>query len=106
MCTVSWIVEDRSYRLYFNRDEQKSRPRAEAPRVKATGATKGIYPYDGQGGGSWIAVNQKGVTAFLLNNYSATIDDNKSAEFRSRGEIPILLASKTDFEESVDAIHK
>jgi len=92
MCTVSWIVHDQNYRLYFNRDEQRPRPRAEFPKVQRYDGIDLITPHDGPGGGSWIAVNEFGLTAFLLNHYAATSSGGSLGRSRSRGELPMIMA--------------
>lgn len=106
MCTVSWAVKDSSYRLYFNRDEQRTRERALLPRERQRSGTKLIAPRDPKGGGSWIAVNEHGITSFLLNNYAAGNRDCRSGSFRSRGELPVLLASQSSLEASLEALEK
>lgn len=106
MCTVSWIAKDRNYRLYFNRDEQRTRQKAEVPRLKEQDGAKLIAPRDPQGGGSWITANQYGITVFLLNNYSAEAGDRRSRDFRSRGELPLILASQSSAEASLLALRQ
>lgn len=106
MCTVSWMLSDRNYKLYFNRDEQRSRPRADAPKVKSLNGIEVISPHDSTGGGSWIAVNQFGLTSFLLNNYGAVISDMRSGRFRSRGELPMLMASESGVENANETLRK
>jgi len=104
MCTASWIVRDRDYRLYFNRDEQKSRGRAEEPRVQSVEGREVVAPVDVQGGGSWIAVNEMGLTVFLLNNYAEGTVARQDVEYRSRGELPILLASRSRLADALDEL--
>jgi len=50
-----------------------------------------LAPTDSDGGGSWIAANECGVTACLLNNYPA--NPSHSGPFTSRGRLPISLMS-------------
>ncbi len=106
MCTVSWIASDRKYRLYFNRDEQRSRPRADAPKVQVHNGLEIIAPHDGPGGGSWIAVNQFGLTSFLLNNYAAKGGSSSPEVFRSRGELPMVMASELGMESAIGVLEK
>ncbi len=106
MCTVSWIVHDRNYRLYFNRDEQRSRPRAEFPKVQRHDGIELIAPHDGLGGGSWIAVNQFGLTAFLLNHYAATSSDISPSQFRSRGELPMIMTKQNSWIRAVGILEE
>lgn len=104
MCTVSWSFRKQSYRLFFNRDEQRSRLRAERPRLIKWRGSELIAPVDPQGGGSWIALNREGIVAFLLNNYADRQDDSGLGRYRSRGEVPLSIASNTDFDACVDAL--
>jgi hypothetical protein len=104
MCTVSWSFKNQGYRLYFNRDEQRSRTRAERPRLVEWKGTELIAPIDPQGGGSWIALNRNGIIAFVLNNYAATRNGDGAERFRSRGEIPLTVASQSDFLSCVRSI--
>jgi|ETNmetMinimDraft_22_1059887.scaffolds.fasta_scaffold00021_19 hypothetical protein len=106
MCTVSWSLREQGHRLYFNRDESRSRPRASAPRMLEWNGVDIVAPIDPQGGGSWIALNGKGEVAFLLNNYAAMKDSEGSRDYCSRGEIPLKLAACGDERERLDAIRE
>lgn len=57
-------------RLGVNRDEARSRPAALPPEVHQYGARYAIHPIDPVGGGTWIAVNDVGLVATLLNAYT------------------------------------
>lgn len=84
MCTVSWIHREDGYLLLFNRDELRTRKPASAPRHYSRNGVAFIAPLDGDYGGSWIAVNQFGLTLCLLNRF----DDSAGAllrDYRSRG---------------------
>ena len=67
MCTVSWVHTDGGYHLLCNRDEKRTRRAALPPCVERFDGVGVIAPRDGDRGGSWIAVNQRGVTVCLLN---------------------------------------
>ena len=86
MCTMTWFLQDHGYQLFFNRDEKLSRSQAETPTLQTDGGLQFISPTDADAGGTWIAVNQFGVTVCLLNHYEfeqiATYKD-----WTSRGEI-------------------
>ena len=93
MCTLSWLVNAQGYEVFFNRDEQRSRVKAEPPAYDTV--TDSIMPIDPQGGGTWIAVNANGITLCLLNNYQAAAQIKKG-NHKSRGSlIPLLLEFKT-----------
>jgi uncharacterized protein with NRDE domain len=69
MCTVSWIHQDGGYQLLCNRDERCARKPALPPRLQGRGEVRFIAPVDGEHGGSWIGVNQFGLSLCLLNRY-------------------------------------
>ena len=77
MCTLSWKRSENTsspqgdYVLLFNRDEQRSRPAAEPPKLHQTGTRKWISATDPAGGGTWLAVNQSGLSLALLNSYQS-----------------------------------
>src|ERR1044071_1445308 len=82
MSTVSWIHQDDGYHLLCNRDELQTRKPALPPVVHERGEVRFIAPIDGDHGGSWIGVNQFGVSLCLLNGYQdgaqSAIGSNKS----------------------------
>src|SRR5687768_12141538 len=88
MCTVSWSHQDDGYHLLCNRDERHTRKPARPPRVHERSDVRFIAPIDGDHGGSWIGVNQFGLSLCLLNRYQ---DGEQSAtgSNKSRG---LLLA--------------
>lgn len=101
MCTVSWHLDARSelvspeLHIYFNRDEQRSRPAAVAPSIDTYHGQKLLYPTDPQAGGTWIAANESGCVVALLNDYSASTtspSDNKPST--SRGLLVKQIASE------------
>ncbi|MGH7450598.1 MAG: NRDE family protein [bacterium] len=79
MCTVTWLSEPDSYVVFFNRDELKTRSRSLPPTIKTQNGVRYIAPMDVDGGGTWLGVNESGVTCGLLNNY-----DVRSSSFRSQ----------------------
>lgn len=71
MCTLTWRpAEGSGYDLFFNRDELDTRAQ-EVPPVLVTGTHGGrlAAPRDGPGGGTWLALNDRGVVLALLNHY-------------------------------------
>ena len=106
MCTVSWKSSlQGGYQLFFNRDEQRSRPRAIPPKRFSKQGRRYIAPIDEKSGGSWIAVNDLGICAFLLNNYEAEEGVYERGQpFSSRGKIPITLCCQSGFDRSVGAL--
>lgn len=87
MCTLTWLFNDDSsgYTVLFNRDELKTRKCALPPSLKQThsGVTF-LSPTDTDAGGTWLAVNQYGLTFCLLNYYAA---DANVPHVHSRGEV-------------------
>lgn len=89
---MTWFVEPDGYQLFFNRDERKSRRRAKLPTCQIRSGVKYLSPTDADAGGTWIAVNQFGVTVCLLNHYQfEQIETYKN--WTSRGEIVRSFAS-------------
>lgn len=97
MCTLTYRLTEQGYQLFFNRDEQRTRPQAITPVFNHK--LNAVYPIDPTGGGTWIATHQSGVSLALLNYYQAQVDPNLK-NFISRGIIiPRLL-------ENVKHIHQ
>jgi hypothetical protein len=69
VCTLSWTPGTAGYTLVFNRDERRTRAPARAPARHVVRGTTILAPVDGDFGGTWIGVNEHGVTAALLNRY-------------------------------------
>ncbi|MFW5728477.1 MAG: NRDE family protein [bacterium] len=67
MCTVTWCSEDSGYVLLFNRDEARTRGPAFPPEVRMRNGVRFISPMDSDAGGTWLGVNEYGVTVGLLN---------------------------------------
>jgi transport and Golgi organization protein 2 len=89
MCTLSYLLTAQGYELFFNRDEQHSRPVALKPKMETQ--AQAIYPIDPQGQGTWLAVNKNGLSLALLNFYQAC-DNTTVQAFVSRGQlIPQLM---------------
>src|SRR6476620_3920231 len=67
MCTVTYIPSGEKKFLTSNRDEKTFRKKALPPQIYLREEVRLIYPKDGDAGGSWIALNENGNTAVLLN---------------------------------------
>lgn len=108
MCTLTWLHErDGGYQLLFNRDELKTRQRAELPRVhRAANGVEYIAPIDADAGGTWIAVNTFGVTICLLNDYRAPDPGIPADRIRSRGEVVAKLGGCDSAEAARQALSK
>lgn len=95
MCSVSWIYHDRGYDLFFNRDEQRSRPAALPPQLHKLGNLPVLAPVDPQSGGTWIYTNSAGVTVCLLNAYGEV--HMPDGPLTSRGKLMLELAYGENF---------
>ena len=104
MCTVTWLLQSTGYRLFFNRDELKTRGIARPPAAGELNRVKYIAPADADAGGSWIGVNEFGVAPAILNYYHA--GGAKTApgkDYISRG---VLLKSLLDCREAAEALRR
>lgn len=88
MCTVSWVHQTDGYHLLCNRDEKRTRGRALPPRIMKREGVHYIAPLDTDAGGTWLAVNERGVSFCLLNG-------GLGGSGRSRGLIIPELAAAT-----------
>ncbi len=71
MCTVTWSTRADGYDLFFNRDEHRARGTAIGPLTHTRPGARVIAPLDPDGGGTWLAVNEHGLSHCLLNYYAA-----------------------------------
>ena len=85
MCTVSSIYQGSGYQLLCNRDERRTRRPASAPQLLTRNNVRFVAPIDGDFGGTWLAVNEFGLSLVLLNRAPS------SAAKLSRGLLPMNL---------------
>ncbi|MDA1316263.1 MAG: NRDE family protein [Acidobacteria bacterium] len=102
MCTVTWLVEEDGYSLFFNRDERHSRGIAFPPSVDLRNGVEYLSPTDADGGGTWITANQFGLTICLLNSYQQ--GPQRDVAFETRGRIPIEFADARSIAEVADGL--
>jgi hypothetical protein len=100
MCTVTFIARKRGYLLGMNRDENRARPEGLPPGLHRMNGHRAIYPSE-PGGGTWIGLNDEGVTLALINCYF--VSSRVSNHAMSRGEI-IPSMSGVESRESVDML--
>jgi hypothetical protein len=97
MCTLSWLRLANGYELFCNRDERHTRKTAAPPVIRETRGVRFIAPTDGDHGGTWLGVNEAGVSLCLLNRYEGAPSSPGGVmtedAYRSRG---LLLASLAD----------
>jgi hypothetical protein len=84
MCTVTFIARRNGYALGMNRDEKLTRAAGLPPRVTQVKGRAILSPSE-PNGGTWIGVNDAGVTLALINWYSIATRVTKNAW--SRGEV-------------------
>lgn len=85
MCTVTFIPKKRGFILTSNRDEVIDRARkVHFPEIVSFDEESLIFPKDLQGGGTWIAGDNKGKVAVLLNG-GFKAHKRKSTYRKSRG---------------------
>ena len=104
MCTATWITRSDGYELFFNRDELRVRQPALPPRVESRGGVAYLAPTDADAGGTWLAVNERGLTLGLLNG--APPRSPLSGPYTSRGELVRSLADAGDWEEVAARLEK
>lgn len=105
MCTVSWARRPNGYSLFFNRDESRERPVGLPPEIIETNSIGYVCPRDPVGGGTWLLVNQYGLSLGLLNYYEAQMDYQPENP-ESRGRLPIQFVSCRDTADVKTAINK
>ncbi len=106
MCTASWRSLENGYRLIFNRDERKERSRARPPEIQTLDQVTCLAPIDTQAGGTWLVVNELGLSVFVLNYYAALKDFPLPNKTASRGELPLKLGQCKGLEEAIDFLKK
>lgn len=84
MCTVTFSPRRRGYALAMNRDEKLSRVAGLPPSKKIISGRTVLAPSE-PGSGTWIALNDTGVTFALINWYSITA--RVKGEAISRGNV-------------------
>ena len=107
MCTLTVIAtrDDRGlstgYRLVTNRDESRARPPALKPARRRAGEFVALWPQDPVGGGTWIGVNEAGLTLSILNGNPRPFPELPAGDMlRSRG---VLVPELLRFSKAVEA---
>ncbi len=93
MCTVTVVPLDDGFRLRCNRDERRDRPTATSPVLHRLGRRLAVFPVDPTSQGTWVGVNDVGLTIALLNRSGDPSGSLEPEPRVSRGcIIPALLA--------------
>lgn len=90
MCTASWLITPGGYELFFNRDERRTRLPATPPTRQQRDGVTFLAPRDGDAGGTWLAVNEFGLSIALLNYYPTSATTGKV----SRGLLVLSLVTE------------
>src|SRR5712671_6793698 len=99
MCTVSFIARRSGYALAMNRDEKLTRVAGLPPSKKIIQGRNVLAPSE-PGGGTWIALNDAGVTFALINWYAITARVKRDSA--SRGMV-VNAVSALDSPDAVSA---
>jgi len=94
MCTATWLMQADSYELFCNRDESRKRRPALPPALLQRAGVNYIAPIDADAGGSWIAVNESGLSLCLLNYYPTIGQEPSTISPPSRGLLLISLINQ------------
>lgn len=99
MCTVTFMARRHGYALGMNRDEKLSRAKGLPPKLRTVKGTKVLGPAE-PGGGTWITLNETGVTLALINWYSVAARVQRNPV--SRGEA-VNVVKATDSPDSANS---
>lgn len=100
MCTLTWMSDQAGCRIFFNRDEKRTRLPAIPPAVQDVKGVRVLTPVDGNAGGSWMAVNEYGIAIAILNYYEAdAILPVNDQSHESRGLLVLDLAACKSLDE-------
>lgn len=69
MCTLSWLPRPDGFSFWHGRDERTTRAPGVPPSFIRRGGLGAIAPRDPDAGGTWVAVNERGLTFGLANLY-------------------------------------
>lgn len=67
MCTIAWLPRADGFTLWHSRDERRSRGVALPPLVEHAKGIGWISPRDSDSGGTWVGVNNAGVSVGIAN---------------------------------------
>ncbi len=95
MCTVTFIPARGNFFITSNRDEKLSRKDAIAPLMHRHNGWNLVYPKDAEAGGTWIALNENGNAAVLLNG--AFIYHRSQPPYRQSRGVMFLEVLSSDY---------
>lgn len=95
MCTVTYVPHEQGFWLHSNRDEKLSRKAAEPPAIHEVNRRLVLCPRDGQALGTWIAAQEAGAAAVLLNG--AFLPHTPQEAYRmSRGKVMMQMMASAN----------
>jgi uncharacterized protein with NRDE domain len=94
------VVQDSPLIVAANRDELYERPTVAMTALRETGP-RILGGRDELAGGTWLAVNENGLVAALVNQPSL---EGRDPTKRSRGELPIVFASHPTAAEAITEV--
>lgn len=104
MCTLSWNrPTPETLEVWFNRDEKKTRPVADAPAMRELNGTRFLSPRDPQGGGTWMLANEHGLVVCLLNRWELG-GKSASGVRKSRGQLVWRMAVAQSLDQIADLL--
>ncbi len=86
---MTWWRGESHYEVFFNRDELKTRSRAEPPTLHRSRGVRFLSPRDPDAGGTWMMVNERGLTLCLLNRWH---ENDVCGGIKSRGQLVLDFA--------------
>ena len=102
MCTLTWVKQDSSYEIFFNRDELLTRQEEIPPSLHKKDRVQFLAPVDPQGQGTWVGVNDRGVTLCLANMYPSRRIEGK--HYKSRGQLLWSLLANPSLRDVIDQL--
>ena len=99
MCTATWHTSAKNYNFFFNRDELLSRTKERHPQASEYEGVSYIAPIDPPSNGTWLFVNQYGLSVGLLNHYPLDYQAFVESSTISRGSLVQSLISSKNIKE-------
>lgn len=98
---MTWLRQAGGYQVFFNRDERLTRGPALPPAPRRAGTLRFLAPLDSDFGGSWLAVNETGLTLALHNAEEAGEERGRepAGGYTSRGLLVTSLADAASADE-------
>lgn len=102
MCTVTLVARRNGYVLGMNRDEKRTRIAGLPPKIQVLHGRSVLFPSEPDGG-TWIALNNSGVTLALINWYAIPARVELNAVTRGKVVKAACIADSADEAEQLIA---